>query len=173
MTFFGFCFRMLIVKHRTWLMNSRRNRGQFRFLLSACLAIPKGSVGLLLAKASNIRISIPLDLFSRSFKPVLWFIRSRRQTPLLAPSLVFIPQRSAEHAGVFFYTFVLSGENKIRHSIKSMQSKTWYEDFVWVLLLIDLIVGFLVLIIKAFDNQLQKKKKDNCFFNSCSPHIYE
>ena len=35
---------------------------QFRFLRAACLANIKGSVGLILAKASTMRISIPLDL---------------------------------------------------------------------------------------------------------------
>ena len=34
---------------------------QFRFLRTACLANIKGSVGLILAKASVMRISIPLD----------------------------------------------------------------------------------------------------------------
>ena len=67
---------------------------QFRFLRAACLANIKGSVGLILAKASVMRISIPLDLSSRSFIPLPCFIRSRRATPLLAPSLVFSPRRS-------------------------------------------------------------------------------
>jgi hypothetical protein len=35
---------------------------QFRFLHVACFANIKGSVGLILAKASAMRISIPLDL---------------------------------------------------------------------------------------------------------------
>ncbi len=35
--------------------------GQFRFLRAACYAIIKGSVGLILAKSSDMRISIPLD----------------------------------------------------------------------------------------------------------------
>ena len=39
---------------------------QFRFLRAACLANLKGSVGLILAKASAMRIPIPLDLSSRS-----------------------------------------------------------------------------------------------------------
>jgi hypothetical protein len=38
--------------------------GHFRFLRAACLANIKGSVGLILAKASVMRISIPLDLSS-------------------------------------------------------------------------------------------------------------
>jgi hypothetical protein len=66
---------------------------QFRFLRAACLANIKGSVGLTLAKTSDMRISIPLDLSSRSFIPLPCFIRSRRSTPLLVPSLVFSPRR--------------------------------------------------------------------------------
>ena len=62
---------------------------QFRFLRAACLANIKGSVGLILAKSSVMRISIPLDLSSRPFIPLPRFIRSRCDTPLLAPSLVF------------------------------------------------------------------------------------
>ena len=68
---------------------------QFRFLRAACFANMKGSVGLILAKASDMRISIPIDLSSRPFIPLPCFIRSRRATPLLAPSLVFPPRRSA------------------------------------------------------------------------------
>ena len=68
----------------------------FRFLRAACLANLKGSVTLILAKASAMRISIPLDLSSRPFIPLPRFIRSRRPTPLLAPSLVFSPLRSAK-----------------------------------------------------------------------------
>jgi hypothetical protein len=47
---------------------------------------------LILPKASAMRISIPLDLSSRPFIPLPCFIRSRRATPLLAPSLVFPPR---------------------------------------------------------------------------------
>ena len=68
---------------------------QFRFLRAACLANIKGSVGLILAKTSDMRISIPLDLSSRPFIPLPCFIRSRCSTPLLVPSLVFSPRRSA------------------------------------------------------------------------------
>ena len=56
---------------------------QFRFLRTACFTNIKGSVGLNLAKASAMRISIPLDLSSRPFIPLPCFIRSRRVTPLL------------------------------------------------------------------------------------------
>jgi hypothetical protein len=52
-------------------------------------------VGLILAKDSVMRISIPLDLSSRSFIPPPRFIRSRRPTTLLAPSLVVSPLCSA------------------------------------------------------------------------------
>ena len=41
----------------------------FRFLRAACLVNIKGSVGLILAKASAMRIFIPLDLSSRPFIP--------------------------------------------------------------------------------------------------------
>ena len=57
---------------------------QFRFLRAPCVANLKGSSGLILAKASTMRISIPLDLSSRPFIPLPRFIRSRRSTPLLA-----------------------------------------------------------------------------------------
>jgi hypothetical protein len=69
--------------------------GQFRFLRAACLANIKGSVGLILAKVSVMKISMPLDLSSRPFIPLPRFIRSRRPTTLLAPSLVFSPLCSA------------------------------------------------------------------------------
>ena len=68
---------------------------QFRFLRSDCYANIKGSVGLILAKASDMRISIPLDLSSRPFIPLPRFMRSRRVAPLLAPSLAFTPRRLA------------------------------------------------------------------------------
>ena len=57
---------------------SPEESGQFRFLHSSCLANPKGSVGLILAKSSDMRISIPLDLSSRSLIALPRFIRSRR-----------------------------------------------------------------------------------------------
>jgi hypothetical protein len=69
--------------------------GQFRFLRASCLANIKESVGLILAKASTMRISIPLYFSSRSFIPLPCFIRSRRPTPLLVPSLVSSPLCSA------------------------------------------------------------------------------
>jgi hypothetical protein len=68
---------------------------QFRFLRAACFGNIKGSVGLILVKTSAMRISIPLDLSSRSFIPLPCFMGSRRVTPLLPPSLVFSPRRFA------------------------------------------------------------------------------
>jgi hypothetical protein len=65
---------------------------QFRFLREACYANIKGSVGLILTKASVMRISIPLDLSSRPFIPPSCFMRSRRVATLLTPSLVFTPR---------------------------------------------------------------------------------
>ena len=64
---------------------------QFRFLRASCFANFKGAVGLIMAKASAMRISIPLDIFSRPCIPLPRFVRSRRPTPLLAPSLVLFP----------------------------------------------------------------------------------
>jgi hypothetical protein len=69
--------------------------GQFPFLRDASLVNIKGSVGLVLAKATDMRISIPLDLSNRNFIPLPHFIRSRCPTTLLTPSLVFPPMCSA------------------------------------------------------------------------------
>ena len=78
---------------------------QFRFLRAACLANIKGSVGLILAKVSDMRISIPFDLSVRSFIPVPCFIRSRR--PL--PSFSFLHVLSKRHMlGVYFRTLSVS-----------------------------------------------------------------
>ena len=68
---------------------------QFRFLRASCFANLKGTVGLIMSKASVMRISIPLDLSSRSSIPLPRFIRSCRPTPLLVPSLVLFPPSSA------------------------------------------------------------------------------
>ena len=67
-----------------------------KILRATCFNNLKGSVGLIMAKTSDMRISIPLDLSSRSFIPLSSFIRSRRPTqPLLVPSLVLFPPRAA------------------------------------------------------------------------------
>ena len=68
---------------------------QFRFLRSVCFANLKGAVGLIMAKSSATRSSIPLDLSSRSFIPFPGFVRSCRPTPPLAPSLALFPPCSA------------------------------------------------------------------------------
>jgi hypothetical protein len=74
------------------LANEIPESEQFRFLREACYVNIKGSVGLILAKASAMWISIPLGLSSRSFIPPSRFMRSRRAATLLAPSLVFTPR---------------------------------------------------------------------------------
>ncbi len=71
---------------------------QFRFLRVVCFTNLRSVVGLILVKASVMRISIPLDLSSRSFIPLPRFIRSSHTTPLLAPSQVLFPPCSAEAA---------------------------------------------------------------------------
>ena len=80
---------------------------QFRFLRVSCFANMKGAVGLIMTKTSVMRISIPLDLSSRPCIPLPRFIRSCRPTPLLAPSLVLFPPRSAQvaHAECLFLAF--------------------------------------------------------------------
>ena len=60
---------------------------QFRFLCVAWLANLKGPVGLILAWSSVMRVSIPLDLSTRSYIPLFRFLRSHHRSPLLAPSL--------------------------------------------------------------------------------------
>ena len=67
---------------------------QFRSLRAECVANLKGDVVLIMEKASAMRISIPMDLSSRSFIPLPRFIRSCRPTPPLSPSLVLFPPRS-------------------------------------------------------------------------------
>ena len=82
--------------------------GRFRFSCATCLTNMKGSVGLILTKTSDMRISIPLDLSFRSFILLPRFIRSRRPTTLLAPSLVFSPLCSVKtaHEGFLFKSFI-------------------------------------------------------------------
>ena len=50
---------------------------QFRFLRASSFANLKGAVGLIMTKASDMWISIPLDLSSRSSIPFSRIIRSR------------------------------------------------------------------------------------------------
>ena len=67
---------------------------QFRFIRAACLANLKGSIGLMLDKASAMRVTIPLDLSTRSFIPLSRFIHTRTTAPLLTPSTVLFNQSS-------------------------------------------------------------------------------
>ena len=46
---------------------------QFRFWRDLRLANPKGSVGLILANASGMRVAIPIDLSTRPFISVSFF----------------------------------------------------------------------------------------------------
>ena len=62
----------------------REESDQFRFLRADCFAHLKGS-GLILAKASAMSISIPLDLSTPPFVPL-------PPTALLAPSLVLFTE---------------------------------------------------------------------------------
>ncbi len=63
---------------------------QFRFLRAVRLAKLKGSVGLILAKPSTMRVTFPIYLSTRSF---LLFLTSLNLVPLLTPSLVLFPQQ--------------------------------------------------------------------------------
>ena len=54
-------------RNLVWLMIFRRNQISFR---SVCFTNLKGPVGLIMTKTSGMRISIPLDLSSRSFIPL-------------------------------------------------------------------------------------------------------
>ena len=56
---------------------------KFLFLHNSCFDNLKGVIGLIMVKGSDIRISIPLDISSRSFIPLPRFIRSCRPTPIL------------------------------------------------------------------------------------------
>ncbi len=47
---------------------------QFRFIRTPCLDNLKGSIGLMLSKTSDMRVTIPLDLSTRSFIPLPRFI---------------------------------------------------------------------------------------------------
>ena len=59
---------------------------QFRFLRSVCLTHLKDSVGLILTKALTMRVTIPLDVSTRSFISAPHLFHSRRVPTLLAES---------------------------------------------------------------------------------------
>ncbi len=67
---------------------------QFSFFQDSSLSNLKGSVGLILTKASAMRVTVPIDLSARPFIPLPRFLNSRRVPPLLNQSLVLIPQQS-------------------------------------------------------------------------------
>ena len=72
---------------------------QFRFLRASCFTYLKGTVGLIMEKASDMRISIPLDLSSRPSIPFHRFQIFVRVVPHRfyprGPSLVLFPPCSA------------------------------------------------------------------------------
>jgi hypothetical protein len=61
----------------------------FRFLRASRLANLKGSVGLILSKTSDMRVT-PIDLSTNPFIPLPRFFNSRRVPPLLNHSLVLL-----------------------------------------------------------------------------------
>ena len=84
-----------------WVNELSEESDQFRFLRVVRLSNPKGSVGLILAKASSMRISIPLDLSSRSLIPLTRFIRSRRPLPRPFSSTFFLNGTSCVFTSYF------------------------------------------------------------------------
>ncbi len=117
-------FSRLLFLHTHWEASALANElqeesEQFRFLRTACYTNIKGSVWLISAKASAMRISIPLDLSSRPFIPLPRFMRSRRVAPLLAPSLVFTPR-----------WFVMEDFSKAPGDKDLSKMKAQYEMFV-------------------------------------------
>ena len=71
---------------------------QFRFLHTFYLTNLKDSVGLILSKSSDMRVSIPTDWSTRPFMHVPRFIPSRRPPPLLTPTVVLFPQCTVSEA---------------------------------------------------------------------------
>ena len=67
---------------------------QSRFLRSARLTTLKGTVALILAKVSAMRVTIPIDLSTRSFISLPRFFNSRHLAPLLNPLLLIFSQQS-------------------------------------------------------------------------------
>ncbi len=91
-------FILLLFLHAHWEASAlatefQEESDQFCFLRASCFTKLKGDVGLIMTKPSVIRVTIPLDLSSRSFIPFPRFIRSCRPTPCLAPSLLLYPPR--------------------------------------------------------------------------------
>ena len=67
---------------------------QFRFIRDVCWTNLKGSIGLMSPKPSVMRVTIPLDLSTRSFIPLPRFVHTRTTAPLLTPSTVLFNQSS-------------------------------------------------------------------------------
>jgi hypothetical protein len=63
---------------------------QFRFIRAACFSNLYCSVGLTIAKASTLRVSIPIDFSSFPLTPPR-FIRSYRPPPLLRDPCLVLP----------------------------------------------------------------------------------
>jgi len=78
----SFCARLSNQLPGSLFYGAMLESDHFRFLHGTCLHNLKGSVGIILTKVSIMRISIPVDLSSRSFIPLPRFIRSRRPIPL-------------------------------------------------------------------------------------------
>ncbi len=101
----------------------------FRFLHSVFLDNLQGTVGLILAKTSVMRISIPLDLSSRSFIPLPCFIRFRRPMRLLTPSLVLCPPRAAFKDPL--KTLDSLKTHKITQGVVVIDHWDWYLKIYW------------------------------------------
>ena len=81
-----------------WTREFPEESDQFRFLRDVRLVNLKGSVGLILTKTSEMRVTIPMnpiDLSTRSFIPLPHFFNSRRTTPFprRSPFLVLFPPK--------------------------------------------------------------------------------
>ena len=80
-------FLLLLFLHVNWEDNVLSGElpeesTQFRFIRATCLANLKGSIGLMLDKVSVMRVTIPLDLSTRSFIPLPRFIHTRTTVSL-------------------------------------------------------------------------------------------
>ena len=103
---------------------------QFRFLRTAPLATLKGTVGLILAKTSAMRVTIPIDLSTRPFIPLPHFFNSRRPAPRLNPSIVIFSQQSAKVAhGVRSFLKIFFNFTVHHSSCVTFIPLTWFGLF--------------------------------------------
>ena len=79
-----------------WPENYLRNLNSF---VVCELSNLKDSVELILVKDSVMRVTIPIDLCTRSFTPLPRFVNSRRPSPLLTPSLAVILTHQSAKVG--------------------------------------------------------------------------